>query len=314
MNTKEQVLQALITASGSFRSGEALAQSLGISRAAVWKAVRALQNEGYAIDAVTRRGYRLNEDNDMLSAAAVQALVDGDIEVIYYASVDSTNTEAKRLLANGKDGRLLLIAEEQTAGRGRQGKSFYSPPLTGIYMTYVSHPMATLASAVKTTTLAAVAVCRAVEALTDKQPQIKWVNDVYLGEKKICGILTEAVTDMETQAVSSVIVGIGMNIKTVHFPEEAGNAASLNAPVRRAALIAQITRELAKAESEPFDEVLAYYRSHSLLLGRQIAFIKNGAVTPATVKAIDNSGGLVVTLENGTEQTLTSGEISIRKQ
>lgn len=313
MSTKEDVLRYLIESPDEYVSGEALAQELGKSRAAVWKAIKALKKDGYSVSAVTNRGYRLDEGNDILSVQAVQSKLKYDIEVILYQSIDSTNTQAKRLVSENKCNDMLLIAEEQTAGRGRQGKSFYSPPLTGIYFSLVTHPMAPLQNVVTATTAASVAVCRAVEKLTDKKPKIKWVNDVYLDGKKICGILTEAVTDFETQTVTSVIIGIGTNIKTFDFPDGVENASSLGVEIKRADLIAEIANELCKIMLSDCREFIDYYRSHSMIIGEKINFIRDKRVTPATALAIDEQGGLVVELEDGSTTVLRSGEITIRR-
>lgn len=314
MSTKEEVLRILIGNTSGFTSGEDLALQLGVSRAAVWKAIKSLQNEGYGIDAVTNRGYRINEDNDILNADLIKSKLDCDVEVIYYPSIDSTNNQAKRLISDGRDNDMVITCDEQTAGRGRQGKSFYSPPLTGIYFSFVTHPMAPLQNAITATTAASVAVCRAVERLTDKKPKIKWVNDVYLDEKKICGILTEAVTDFETKIVTSVIIGIGMNIKTFDFPDDIRNASCLDTDVKRADLIAEITNELYRINNSSYKDFIDYYRSHSMIIGEKINFIKDNRITPATAVEIDETGGLVVRLENGEITTLRSGEISIRKR
>lgn len=312
MSTKEQILKHLIEKSDKFVSGEEIAEAIGVSRAAVWKGIKSLQKEGYDIDAVTNRGYRLSQNNDILNEQIMSPKIADSVRVFYYPVVDSTNTQAKRLINDGEKGDMLVICDEQSAGRGRQGKSFYSPALTGIYMSYVTHPMAPLQNAVTATTAAAVAVCRAIEMLTDKKPQIKWVNDVYLGNKKICGILTEAVTDFESQTVSSVIIGIGMNVKTVHFPDSVENGASLNVNIKRADLIAQITKELVEINSSDYSDFIEYYRSHSMIIGKKINFIENKKITPATAIEIDSTGGLMVKLENGDITTLRSGEISIR--
>ncbi len=314
MSLKDEVLNHLINNSDNYISGETLAAKFLKSRAAVWKAIKGLQKDGYVIDASTNKGYRLNSDNDILNKEIVKSKLSNDVEVIYYTSIDSTNNEAKRIVANSNENDLLIIAEQQTNGRGRQGKSFYSPPLTGIYMTLVTHPMAELQNAVTATTAAAVAVCKAVERTTNLKPEIKWVNDVYLNGKKICGILTEAVTDFETQTVTSVIIGIGMNIKTIDFPDSVENAASLNVNIKRADLIAAITDELFKIITSDYSDFINYYRSHSIIIGKQINFIQNGHVTSAKALEIDSKGGLVVQLENGEQTTLRSGDISIRKQ
>ena len=231
-----------------------------------------------------------------------------DIEVVHYPTIDSTNSEARRLIEQGKTGNLLIISDEQTAGRGRQGKSFYSPADTGIYMTLVTHPMASAQNVVSSTTKSAAAVCKAIERVTDTKPQIKWINDIYLNEKKICGILVEAISDYDTQLVTSLITGIGINLSTSDFPEGVENAGCLGVEPNRAELIAQITNELLH-DSEGY---IDYYKAHSMVLGRYIIFIRNGQTTPAKAIDIDSGGGLIVELESGERTTLKSGEISLR--
>ena len=313
MALKEEVLKYLSDNSSEYISGEELAHSLGKSRTAVWKAIKSLQADGYRIDAVTNRGYMLDAGNDILNAQEIKKSLSFDCRVEYYKTLDSTNNVAKRIIAEGEDDVLLVVGEEQTAGRGRQGKSFYSPGGTGIYMSLVVHPMIELQNAVTATTAAAVAVCRAIESLTDKKPMIKWVNDVYLDGKKICGILTEAVTDFETQTVSSIIIGIGINLTTKDFPRDVQNASCLNADVKRAELIGAVANELNRIVNSGYGEFLEYYRAHSLVVGEDIVFIKNGVSTSARAVGIDDFGGLEVELADGTHYTLRSGEITVRK-
>ena len=254
----------------------------------------------------------MQERNDLLNAKILQDMLKGDIEVIYFKTTDSTNTQAKKLVQDGKSGCFLVVANEQTNGRGRQGKSFYSPKDTGIYMSFVFHPKKSFEGAVASTTAAAVAVCRAIENLTDLSPKIKWVNDIYIENKKVCGILCEAVSDIETNTLSSVIIGIGVNISTEDFPSDIENAASLSKDIGRAELIAEITRQLEEVVSKDFCEFIDYYRSRSMIIGKEIAFIQNGVATKATALEIESGGGLVVELENKEIKTLRSGEISIR--
>ena len=313
MALKEEVLKYLSDNSSEYISGEELAHSLGKSRTAVWKAIKSLQADGYRIDAVTNRGYMLDADNDILNAQEIKKSLSFDCRVEYYKTLDSTNNVAKRIIAEGEDDVLLVVGEEQTAGRGRQGKSFYSPGGTGIYMSLVVHPMIELQNAVTATTAAAVAVCRAIESLTDKKPMIKWVNDVYLNGKKICGILTEAVTDFETQTVSSIIIGIGINLTTKDFPCDVQNASCLNADVKRAELIGAVANELNRIVNSGSGEFMEYYRAHSLVVGEDIVFIKSGVATSARAVGIDDFGGLEVELADGTHYTLRSGEITVRK-
>ncbi|MGN1201989.1 MAG: biotin--[acetyl-CoA-carboxylase] ligase [Eubacterium sp.] len=312
MSLKNDILFELLN-NNDYISGQQLAEQFCKSRAAVWKAVKNLINEGYKIDAVTNKGYKLMENNDLVSAQSIKVNLKENIDVLYYLSIDSTNNCCKRLLADGKQGIFLVAADEQTAGRGRQGKSFYSPAQTGIYFSLVIRPETTLQNAVTATTAAAVAVCKAIEKLTDKKPKIKWVNDVYLNGKKICGILTEAMTNFEDGTVDSVIIGIGINVKTVDFPDDVESAGCLDADINRSRLIAEIVNELLKISGGDYKSFIDYYRSHSLVIGEKIRFIQNGKITPATAVAIDETGGLEIELENGEHTVLRSGEISIRK-
>jgi BirA family biotin operon repressor/biotin-[acetyl-CoA-carboxylase] ligase len=254
----------------------------------------------------------MTAEKDILNAEILQSKLNNNIEVIYYPSIDSTNSEAKRLLSEGKNNLLLVVSDEQTNGRGRQGKSFYSPAKTGIYMSFVFHPMADFSGVVSSTTAASVAVCRAIERLTDKRPEIKWVNDVYLNGKKICGILCEAINDPETGRIASVIIGIGLNITTDSFPDYVENAACLGENITRADMISEITKELIKILSCDYGDFIDYYRAHSTIIGKDIDFIQNGKATRAKALEIDNVGGLIVQLDGGEIKTLKSGEISIR--
>lgn len=312
MSTKNDVLTQLLN-SADYISGQQLADKLCVSRAAVWKAVKALVKEGYEIDAVTNKGYRLLNNDDLVSAQSIKLNLKKDIDVLYLSTVDSTNNYCKRLLAEGRQGAFLVAADRQTAGRGRQGKSFYSPAGTGIYFSLVIRPDTSLQNAVTATTAAAVAVCKAIEGLTDKKPKIKWVNDVYLDGKKICGILTEAITNFEEGTVDSVIVGIGINISTDDFPKDIEDAGCLNTNVSKSKLVAETVNELMSIAAGDYKSFIDYYRSRSLVIGEKIRFIQNGVVTPATAVAIDETGGLEVELENGEHTVLRSGEISIRK-
>lgn len=312
MPLKNDILYELLSAE-DYLSGEALAKKFSKSRAAVWKAIRSLKSEGYDIDAVTNKGYRLTDNNDLISAESIRSKLKYDMEVLYYPVVDSTNNQCKRFLADGKQGIFLVTADEQTAGRGRQGKSFYSPAMTGIYFSLVIRPETSLQNAVGATTAAAVAVCKAIESLTPLEPKIKWVNDVYLNGRKICGILTEAVTNFETGVVDSVIIGIGLNVKTVAFPEDVENAGSLGIKVSRSRLIAETVNNLMQIAGGDYKTFIDYYRSRSLVIGKRIQFIENGRITPATAVAIDEIGGLEVELDDKTRKVLRSGEISIRR-
>lgn len=312
LSLKDDILKKL-RENGGYVSGENLAQECGKSRAAVWKAVNALRDEGYPIEAHTKKGYRLAENPDVLNADEILNFAENKIKVFYEESVDSTNNYAKRILADGENGVFLAVSAQQTAGRGRQGKAFYSPKGTGVYMSLVVHPDSPLQNAVSATTAAAVAVCRAIEKITDKRPGIKWVNDVYLGGKKICGILTEAVSDFESATVSSVIIGIGINIKTADFPDSVENGGCLDAEVGRARLVAAVSDELLKIVNGSYDDFIEYYRSRSIVIGKNIKYLENGEWKEAKAAGVDDFGGLEIILPNCERKTLRSGEISIRE-
>lgn len=236
-----------------------------------------------------------------------------DIAVEVLPTVDSTNTEAKRRLRAGLTEPLLLAAEQQTAGRGRQGRSFYSPAETGIYMTLVIHPHAPLADTVSVTTRASVAVCRAIRRVTKLQPEIKWVNDLYLRGKKICGILAEAESDYAAGITNSLIIGVGINVTTADFPEELTEAASLAVAADRDLLIAAVAEELLRETARLGDRsYLEDYRRWSMVLGRQIVWTRNGESRIGRAVAIGEDGGLAVEAEDGSRHILQSGEISLR--
>jgi len=276
--------------------------------------LNALKKEGHAIRSSIRLGYMLQPDSDLISAEGIRSalpkcLSDMDIHVL--PETGSTNNDCKRLIAEGIKGYTLVVAEKQTSGKGRLGRSFYSPE-GSIYMSLAFHTEAEITEAVKLTTAASVAVVRAIEKLTDQKPLIKWVNDVYLDGKKICGILTEGVTDLESGHIRHIVIGIGLNCGDCQFPEELREIAGSidRRGVSRNRFIAAIARELiACIEGGSF---MDYYRSHSFVLGREINFIKNGVATPATALAIDDSGALIVRTLDGEEHCLNTGEISVR--
>lgn len=231
------------------------------------------------------------------------------VEILYYNSIDSTNTEAKRLIKSGKTGDILIVAAKQTEGRGRQGKSFYSPEGTGIYFSLVFGSLEKPPLSV--TTAAAVSVCRAVEKLTDKKPEIKWVNDIYLSGKKVCGILAEAVS-LENR--TAAIVGIGINLTTADFPESVENGGSLGFFGSVPKLVAEIVNGLYKTAFLPTGEYIEYYRTRSMLTGKKVYLIENGKKTPAAALGISDTGALRVRLENGEICEISSGDVTVREE
>jgi len=318
MTLKQALLLELESNRNADLSGQMLAKKLNVSRNAVWKAINALKQDGYEILSGTNKGYRLAAGSDLLSAEGIGLYLSGSaagLPVFVFQEIDSTNNEAKRMLAGSHEGPFLIVSECQSKGRGRHGRSFYSPGRTGLYMTLAMHPESNFSDVVSITTMAAVAVVHAVSALTDKNPLIKWVNDIYLNGRKICGILTEAVMDFETGTAQSVLVGIGVNVRTMDFPEDlSGIAASLEpSGVTRNQLAAEIASRLLDLAGDLSDKsYLDEYRAHSMVLGKRITYYDGDKACSATAIGIDGSGGLVIQNEDGSSKVLSSGEISIR--
>ena len=323
MSVKEAVLSKLEQHRGKDISGEALAKELGVSRAAVWKAINSLKEQGHNIESSTNRGYRLSGDSDILSAEGIKLHLIGDAaaaDVIVFDEIDSTNLEAKRMAANGAKNAAIIVADSQTLGRGRFGRSFYSPEGCGIYMSILLKPTAEqLSEAVMLTTAAAVAVCRAASKLGRVEAGIKWVNDIYVNEKKACGILSEAVFDIESGSIGSVVIGIGINFKqgAEPLPDEIANIAGSFfgefAPISRNEFTARVANELFLMLPQLSErEFLKEYRERSILIGKEIVYSRGNEKYAAIAEDIDNDGALVVRYEDGRIEALRSGEVSVR--
>jgi len=245
MTIRDDLLAALEENRDKPISGQMIADRIGVSRNAVWKAINALKAEGYQIVSCTNKGYQLAADCDLLSAEGVRAYLDpsfNGLKIEAHRQVDSTNNQAKRLLASNPDQDMLIISESQSQGRGRQGREFFSPQFSGVYFSLVMQSKIGLPQDIPITAMAAVAIVKTIEELTGLKPLIKWVNDIFLDNKKICGILTEAVTDYERGSIESLIIGIGINVTTTDFPEGIDDiAGSLDAQgLNRNQLIAMI--------------------------------------------------------------------------
>lgn len=315
MTLRNKVIYILESKKGEYVSGQEIADICGVSRSAVAKCVSALKAEGYAINSVNNLGHSLDSSCDLLSESGISAaLGERETEIRVFKSIDSTNTEAKRAVSNGMEANAIFAAEEQTAGRGRRGKSFYSPSRSGLYFSCVLHPAVSLSDSALLTSAAAVAVCEAVEKATKKHPQIKWVNDIFIDKRKVCGILTEAVSDFESGTVQAVIIGIGINLTTEQFPEELKSiAASVGSQIDRCRLTADIYSRLKElCDKLPDKGFMDEYRKRSLVLGNKISFSRNGTEYTADALKIHDDGGLEVLTENGETLILNSGEISIK--
>lgn len=324
MKVKEKVLEYLEERRGEPISGTELAERLSVSRNAVWKAIKSLQKEGYVISGVTNRGYILDDSNDILSRQSIEPFLQGmarELRLEVYKSVTSTNTVAKTMAMDGEPEGKVIIAEEQTKGKGRMGRSFYSPKGTGIYFSILLRPQMKAEEALFITTSAAVAVARAIEKISDCKAQIKWVNDIYCDGKKVCGILTEAGVDFESQGLEYAVLGIGINVAKPagDFPEELQDKATSlfgdkpNQAETRSRLVAEVLNEFWECYRQgATKEYLTEYRERSFLIGQQVYVVNQEELGLARVIDIDEEARLVVQRQNGTLQALSSGEVSVK--
>jgi len=319
--TKDLVLQRLRLGGGDYVSGGTLSSELSLSRTAVWKAVEQLRADGFVIESAPKKGYRLLSGGDALSESGVRLyLRHRELDVKVYKSISSTNTVLKKMAENGAAEGTVLVAEEQTAGRGRMSRSFYSPPRSGLYMSILLRPHLSAQIATRITACAAVAVAEAVETLTGARAEIKWVNDVLVNGKKVCGILTEGSIDCETGLLHYAIVGIGINIRPPEgdFPEElrtiAGALPTVGGEDLRCRLAAAVLDRLTDFyERLPEQDCYDAYKSRSCLIGREINILPLGAEPiPATAVDVEPDFSLRVRLADGTEKLLNSGEVSVR--
>lgn len=321
MSTREKLLQLLESQRGSYFSGEEIAGRLQVSRAAVWKAVNALRKDGYSIEAVTNRGYCLAEDTDILSPGGIlKYLAPGcpEPEITVLPSADSTNDLVRQKAAAGAPEGTLVIANAQTAGKGRSGREFYSPEGTGIYLSLLLRPeQLTGGASVSVTTMAAAAMCLAIEKTTGRRPGIKWVNDIFLDGKKVCGILTEGSFSMETGTLQYAVLGVGVNVYAPEkgFPEELKDVAGAVFTERQKDVKNRLTAEFLSRFFEFYRgnrEYIEIYREYSLVIGREAAVLTPTGERRATVLGIDDSCRLQVRWENGETACLSYGEIRIR--
>lgn len=325
MSTKEKVLAVLESRKGQSISGAELAKALNISRNSVWKAINSLRGEGYSFAATPNRGYCLLEENDIISQQSVQKhLKNTDFfRLTVMDSVTSTNTVLKQLAENGEAEGRVVIANEQTSGKGRLGRTFYSPPGSGIYISLLLRPKMRAADALFITTAAAVAVSRAIEDVTGRKASIKWVNDLFCDGKKVCGILTEASIDFESGGLSYAVLGIGMNIANPDggFPDELSDiAASIYAGEPYSS---EIRSELAASVLDNFLRLynelhtrsfMAEYRARSFVIGKEVYVVSPNSREQAIVLDIDDEARLIVKTVGGEIKKLSSGEISIREK
>ena len=321
---KEDILQLLKAGKDTYLSGQRISAQLGVSRAAVWKAVEALRKDGYGIDSRSNCGYRLVRVPDVMTQEALSDIGTRQVgrKVLYYDRLDSTNNEIKRLSIDQVENGLAVIADCQTGGRGRRGRSFLSPAGKGLYLSVLMQPHCSVEELSMLTAWSAVALCRAVERACGVRPGIKWPNDLVLNRKKLCGILTELEWEAESGEFSCVIIGAGINVSQDEAdfgPEVAPIAISLSQALGTAPDRTELAAQVLRALNALYDDFSAqnaayldHFRRDCLTVGNPIKVISGAGERIGTATGISDDFGLTVRWEDGSTETLTSGEVSVR--
>lgn len=323
MSIKNKTLNILENNKGNFISGEELAKNLNVTRNSIWKAINSLKKDGYNISSVTNKGYCLSVSNNILSSESILKYLKNDFfEIEVHKTINSTNTYVKELAVNGKKEGIVVIAEEQTSGRGRFSRKFYSPKGSGIYMSILLRPTLHASNSYLITSSAAVAICNAIDSISNKETNIKWVNDIYLDNKKVSGVLTEASLDFESGLIDFAVLGIGINvfkpeggfdkeienIATSIFDEETVKSGDI-----RSKLIAKILDNFLDFYKNIEDKnFLEAYKKKSLLINKEVNILSKNSTEKATVLDIDNECRLKVKLQDGSIKLLSSGEVSLK--
>lgn len=322
--TKKEILLSCLTAQpGEFVSGEEISRRLNVTRTAVWQLINDLRQEGYDVVGKPKYGYKISESSDVLSAQGLEKLIQPSsprIRVEVCDEVESTNQTLRERAERGEEAGLFFLARSQTKGRGRLGRSFFSPKDAGLYMSLLLRPEKVDAEkATRYTTLAAVAVCDAIEETTDLQPEVKWVNDVLVNGRKVCGVLTEASIGLENRLVEYLVVGVGVNLYEPQegvpdeladivghvFSERKGNGRNLFA--------ATFVNAFMKRLSQDEETVYHAYRSRLTAIGEIVeASFPNGATERARIIDVDQDYRLIVEYLDGRRDRLLSGEVSAK--
>jgi len=320
---KERILH-ILNSENDFVSGEEISNILGVSRAAVWKHMKALKEEGYEIDSVSRKGYRLIKSPDLLTEEEVKKHVTASVmgsRIIHFDSVDSTNTKAKELADKGQSHGTVIVGEEQVAGKGRLGRSWVSPKYKGIWFSFILRPEINPMLIAKITQVAAAAVVLAGEEM-GFDFKVKWPNDIILKNKKVCGILTEM--SAELNQINYVIPGIGINanLDPEDFDKELLEKASsikmvTGKEVDRKELVGRIINNFEKLYDSFMEDgrgldSIRICRDKSILIGKEVRIIKGGETTEARVLDLNDDGELLVERKTGEIEKLFSGEVSVR--
>ncbi len=326
LKTDKSDILALLRNSRDYVSGQQLCDQFGVSRTAVWKAVNQLKEEGYRIEAVSRKGYRLLESPDVLSRSEILSRLEtkwAGQRLFYLDETGSTNIDAKRYAEEGEPHGTTVVAEKQNAGRGRRGKYWESPPGSAIYMTIMLKPDFEPDKASMLTLVMALSVAQAITEATGLKAGIKWPNDVVVNKKKVCGILTEL--DAEMDYIRHVVIGVGINVNNAapeEFPEEIRQTAtSLRIESGTGFSRAELLRHVLERFEENYDTfvttldlrlLIEAYSQYLLNLNAEVNVLDPKGSYTGIARGISTTGELLVEKENGEMKTVYAGEVSVR--
>ncbi len=318
---REEILK-LLKESDGFVSGQEISDRFGVSRTSIWKAIRQLEEMGYEIEAVRNRGYRLCSEPDLISEDLISNCLHTEwtgMPVLVFDSVDSTNNEAKRRAEEGAGAGLLVVGEEQTAGRGRRGRAWESEKGEGIFMSLLLRPDIAPDNASMLTLVMGLAVRDALREVCGLAAQIKWPNDIICDGKKICGILTEMSSEMD--CVNYIVIGIGINVHNEQFPEEVKQTATsvyqqTGKHIRRAQLVAACMKHFEKyyaefLKTQDMSGLLDLYNEHLVNREREVRVLDTKPDCRGIAKGINERGELLVDTGKGI-RCICSGEVSVR--
>lgn len=318
---KEKILN-ILKQTDDYVSGEEISQSLGITRSAVWKHIKALKEMGCNIDSVTNKGYRLVDSSAVFNANAIK---DGlkthciGKELVYLKTVDSTNDEVKRRAAAGAAHGLVVVSDEQTVGKGRLGRVWKSPKGSGVWFSILVRPDTAPNEVAVITLVAGLGVCNAIRSFTGCNAMIKWPNDIIINNKKVCGILTEM--NAEADRINYAVIGIGINVNTDSFPKEISHKATslkleTDSQIMRADFLKEVLYQTEKCLDDYFlnvnSTILKEYSAKCATLGRQVSFERNGSSYTGVAKSISKKGELVVELPDLSNAAVGSGEVTVQ--
>lgn len=313
----------ILRESEEYVSGQQLCEELGVSRTAIWKVVNQLKEAGYEVEAVRNRGYRIVSSPDAITAEELSSVIDSQWagkKIYYYEETDSTNIRAKRLGDDGEPGGTLVVTNQQSAGRGRRGRSWDSPVGSSIYMSLLLRPSIHPTKAPMLTLVMAIAVAKGLKESTGLDVQIKWPNDIVLNGKKLVGILTEMSTEIDY--INHVVIGVGINVNMESMPQDLKEkATSLRIESghteKRSRIIAAIMKQFEYyygifLKTQDLSEMQEEYNELLVNQNKEVRILETKEEYNAHALGINKKGELLVKRQDGTTEAIFAGEVSVR--